>query len=210
MAASFAIGKYLKYVDADDYIYPWGLEMLVAMMEKNPTAGWGLCSLKQLQTQPYPILMNPREAYLQAYFGSGLFHKAPLSSIIRKDVFDAVSGFSNMRMVGDFEMWHRLAFNFPVLLMPDGIVWYRKHGDQEVNDIDRFAMNYEQITTSFLLNNRCPLSNGEVALIFKRRKARVIKNLILSLIKFRFVSLKKELKIFYHLIVNRKLHLKQK
>ena len=46
-AASYATGKYLKYVDADDLIYPWGLELLVQMMEKFPNAGWGLCSLEQ-------------------------------------------------------------------------------------------------------------------------------------------------------------------
>src|SRR3954447_2239406 len=28
-AASYATGKYIKYVDSDDYIYPRGLEMMV-------------------------------------------------------------------------------------------------------------------------------------------------------------------------------------
>ena len=40
-AAYYANGKYLKYVDADDYIYPWGLELLIKMMEAFPNAGWG-------------------------------------------------------------------------------------------------------------------------------------------------------------------------
>src|SRR5580704_2775124 len=40
-AASYAKGKYLKYIDADDYIYPWGLQLLIEMMEKFPDAGWG-------------------------------------------------------------------------------------------------------------------------------------------------------------------------
>jgi len=34
MSASFAKGKYLKYLDADDLIYPHGLEVMVAAMEK--------------------------------------------------------------------------------------------------------------------------------------------------------------------------------
>src|SRR6186713_1635409 len=29
-AATYAKGKYLKYIDADDYIYPWGLELLIS------------------------------------------------------------------------------------------------------------------------------------------------------------------------------------
>ncbi len=35
-AASYATGKYLKYVDHDDYIYPYGLEQLVYYMEQFP------------------------------------------------------------------------------------------------------------------------------------------------------------------------------
>ena len=27
-AAAYARGKYLKYIDADDYLYPWGLDIL--------------------------------------------------------------------------------------------------------------------------------------------------------------------------------------
>ncbi|HEY4875342.1 MAG TPA: glycosyltransferase family 2 protein, partial [Puia sp.] len=38
-AASYAKGKYLKYVDADDYIYPAGLELLIQMMAKFQNAG---------------------------------------------------------------------------------------------------------------------------------------------------------------------------
>ena len=46
-AASLARGKYLKYIDSDDAIYPWGLEWMVKMMESFPEAGWGLCSMEQ-------------------------------------------------------------------------------------------------------------------------------------------------------------------
>ena len=48
-AAGYASGKYLKYVDADDYIYPFGLEILVTSMENFPDAAWGLCSIQQHQ-----------------------------------------------------------------------------------------------------------------------------------------------------------------
>ncbi|MGN6475677.1 MAG: glycosyltransferase family 2 protein, partial [Flavipsychrobacter sp.] len=71
-AASLASGKYLKYVDSDDYIYPHGLQVLVSMMEANPEAGWGLCSLIQDIRQPFPLLLSPKEAYEYNYDGPGL------------------------------------------------------------------------------------------------------------------------------------------
>ena len=35
-AASYAKGKYIKYLDADDLIYPHGLEVMVHTMEQFP------------------------------------------------------------------------------------------------------------------------------------------------------------------------------
>src|ERR1700744_4924958 len=66
-AASYARGKYLKYVDCDDYIYPWGLQLLVEMMEQHPECGWGLCSLLQTARAPYPFALTPKEAYTYHY-----------------------------------------------------------------------------------------------------------------------------------------------
>ncbi len=102
-AAKYATGKYLKYVDDDDYIYPWGLQLMVGMMEQFPEAGWGLCSLIQYFKMPFPFMLNPKETYQYNYFGPGLFHKAPLSSIIKREIFEAVGGFATTRVTGDFE-----------------------------------------------------------------------------------------------------------
>ena len=41
-AASYAKGKYLKYLDADDLIYPRGLEVMVHTMEQFPEAALGI------------------------------------------------------------------------------------------------------------------------------------------------------------------------
>ena len=132
-AASYARGKYLKYVDADDMIYPYGLEQLVYYMEQFPDAGYGLCSLAQDEKRIFPFQLNPQEAYHRHYFEQPLFHKAPLSAIINRDNFLKVGGFTGKRMLGDFEMWHLLSRQFPVVLMPQGIAWYRVHDEQEMS-----------------------------------------------------------------------------
>lgn len=181
-AASYAAGKYLKYVDADDYIYPWGLELLVEMMERFPEAGWGLCSLDQSAERPFPFQLSPKEAYLYNYKGSGLFHKAPLSSIINKNAFDAVGGFNPIRMAGDFDMWNRLAQRFPVVLMPHGIVWYREHSEQEVNSYRKFIKTYERIKIKYLCDENVPLDRKIVAKILKLEKNRIIKQIFLGII----------------------------
>jgi glycosyltransferase involved in cell wall biosynthesis len=179
-AAGYAKGKYLKYVDADDYIYPHGLSVILDMMEKFPNAGLGFASLEQDVKRPFPFQLSPREAYLRHYFDRPIFHKAPLSVIIRKDAFQAVGGFTGKRMVGDFEMWHILATRYPVVLMPEGIVWYREHSAQEMRDYymdvrQRFA--YSVIAYEQLLKPECPLSAVEKTIALsqvKRSQARSI------------------------------------
>ena len=43
-AASYARGKYIKYVDSDDIIYPHCLQVMIASMEKFPIACIGFAN----------------------------------------------------------------------------------------------------------------------------------------------------------------------
>jgi glycosyltransferase involved in cell wall biosynthesis len=187
-AASYASGKYIKYVDADDYIYPNGLEIIINQMEKFPNAAVGLFSLPQNIQKPFPILLSPREAYLYNFFGQGLFHKAPLSAIIRKDAFETVGGFKPDRMTSDFEMWHRMAQRFNFLLIQDHVVWYREHDAQEVNFKSEFELTYNRIERAYILDANSPLNDLERNEIKKRRVSLHLKYSILSLFKFNFQS----------------------
>lgn len=189
-AASYASGKYIKYVDADDYIYPDGLERLVLTMEQFPNAGWGLCSLEQYIEKPFPFQLMGKEIYHYHYLGPGLFHKAPLSSIIRKDAFDAVGGFMPIRMCGDFEMWHRMALHYPVVLMPHGIVWYREHGEQEVKSYMLYLQDYERISKKYLDHDQCPLTKEEITMIRNKSRRQLLKQLLLGILTFNQVMIK--------------------
>ena len=195
-AASYAKGKYLKYVDADDVIYPWGLSLLVEMMEQFPDAGWGLCSLGQNNSRPFPFQLSPKEAYLYHYKGPGLFHKAPLSSIIKKDVFYKINGFREIRMAGDFDMWHRLAQSYPVVLMPHGIVWYRKHGEQEMMSYNAFVPIYEQLKKDYLRSENCPLTSQIQKEIINIERQRAIISGIKNFLFLRIRSFSIDLKNF--------------
>ena len=189
-AASYARGKYLKYVDCDDYIYPWGLELLVGMMEKFPDAGWGLCSLDQNEKAPFPIELTPKAAYEYNYLGPGLFHKAPLSSIIKREVFIAVGGFLPVRIVGDLEMWHRLALRNKVVLMPGGISWNRVHQKSEMRFFREYLVEYEKIMIFYLKSVDCPLDKESVQNILRKRRQSSLWQLLKSGMKLDLGSVK--------------------
>ena len=54
-AASYAKGKYIKYLDADDVIYPHGLEVMVHTMEQFPKAALGISQKVVEDVKPYPF-----------------------------------------------------------------------------------------------------------------------------------------------------------
>ena len=54
MAATYAQGTYLKYVDSDDVIYPYTLEMMVNNMEQFPEAALGFCLTHGPCKKPLP------------------------------------------------------------------------------------------------------------------------------------------------------------
>lgn len=180
-AATYAKGKYLKYVDADDMIYPYGLEILVRNMEQFPEAGYGLCSLMQDKFKIFPFQLSPYQAYHRHYFEEHLFYKAPLSAIINREVFEKVGGFTGKRMLGDFEMWHILSKNYPVVLMPIGIVWYREHDEQEMADHRSDPVHpfkYFLLSDEMLGAKDCPLSAEESARAALRNKDMISRSIV--------------------------------
>lgn len=189
-AASYAKGKYLKYVDSDDYIYPTGLEMLVHSMEQFPEAGFGLCSLKPDAKNPFPFLLQSKEAYEYHFFGPGLFHKGPLTAIFSKSAFYAVGGFKEERMISDIDMWYRMALKYPVVLMPDGMVWQRMHQHQELNDSHEYIVEGALIKWNYLLSPGCPLNSEQLKKIRKQRIKRYSGFILSGLKRFNFRQVK--------------------
>lgn len=186
LAAKYANGKYLKYLDSDDYIYPTGLEVLVSMMEQFPEAGYGLCSLSQDDARIYPFILNSKEAYERHFCNNiPLFHKAPLSSIILKDAFFEIGGFTNPNGEGDYEMWLSLSVRKKVVLMPDGVVWYRVHDEQV--DFQRrndpfIRFRYFLVTLNYL-GSECPLDLNQKIKIIRETRLTMVKYILKSVVK---------------------------
>jgi hypothetical protein len=135
-------------------------------MEQFPEAGFGLSSLPE-PGRVYPVLLQPKEIYLEHFFGFGHFDRAPGSAIIKKSVFDAVGGFSGKRMIGDFEMWFTLARKFSMVKYPRELVWTRHHAGQEFQSA--YAKQYpvlrKQVIDTALLHPDCPLNQTQIKLV---------------------------------------------
>ncbi|MFY7839483.1 MAG: glycosyltransferase family 2 protein [Lacibacter sp.] len=158
-AASYANGVYLKYLDSDDLIMPWGLEVMVMCMQALPTAGIGFVHTNiNLQ---YPVLYTPSEAYSLYYFQNKLLSVGPSATIIRKNVFEAAGGFSGKQYIGDMELWLNLTAANPVAALPPGLVYWREHEGQQIveerknNKIEAVRL---QLDRAVLTAVDCPLT----------------------------------------------------
>lgn len=192
-AASYATGKYLKYVDADDMIYPHCLEVMVRDMEANPQAALGL-SIVENSYKIKPYFLSPEESIRTNFLKYEVFLSSPLTAIINREKFNEVNGFSGKKHVSDKELWFTLASKYGVLIITFGLVFWRSHGDQQ-SFIGRTTPNgvlarYQSSEVIFALSKPF-LSEQEMNDVYKvrnRKYARLYFRKILRDRDFQFAS----------------------
>jgi len=163
-AASLASGKYIKYVDADDIIYPHSLAFMVESMEKHPEAALGLSHSELQAPVPYPWSLTSKEAYKMQFLGRGCLSCGPSSAIMRRDAFEQVGAFRAFGVVSDIDMWMRLAGRWPILLFPPALVWWRVHEGQEIRSApaqkEYLELGYDAVKQA-LVAPECPLDETD-------------------------------------------------
>lgn len=173
-AASYAKGKYLKYLDSDDTIYPWGLYAMVCCMEKYPEAGYGLIALGIKTRDKLPLLFSPIQTYYAFYFEGALILSGPSGGIIRRDVFENVNGFSSKPFISDTEFWLKMSKMYSMVAMPLDLVWWRQHEEQQIKYENKNKEIEAQRYNTFLnalLDKNCPFKE-----IYKSNAIRNLKN----------------------------------
>jgi glycosyltransferase involved in cell wall biosynthesis len=179
-AASYANGKYIKYLDSDDLMYPHCLQVMVDGMIQFPDAGYGLSSIGD-PLHSYPISISPHDTYIEHFYGFGHFGRAPGSSIIKKSAFEFIGGFKSKKYVGDTELWFLLSQKFNLVKLPRDLVWDRIHLNAE-KVYEKRNKGVEAIrkkmVVNFLQHPDCPLNKREIENIFKSVKRKTIKETI--------------------------------
>jgi len=135
-AAQLASGHYIKYVDADDLIGPYTLQIMLDAMAKFPEAGVGFFDYSLENRSHVANVLSPEEVYSSHYSGERyIFGKSPLSAVIRREAFENVGRFIPTRQVGDCHMWHKLCAAYPTVIIPTLLAHYRTHDAQESSHI---------------------------------------------------------------------------
>lgn len=163
-AAGLSNGRYLKYVDSDDLIYPHSLAVMVEAMEAYPEAAVGLSHSLPEDDEPYPWCLTPAEAWRKHFLGRGCLSCGPTGAIIRRSAFEEVGGFRDWGVLNDIDLWYRLSARWPVVLLPPGLVWWRRHEGQEFTASDAGLVYLERghaLAEETLSDPNGPLSPAE-------------------------------------------------
>lgn len=126
------------------------------------------------------------------------FYAGPGSSIIRKDAFDKIGGFSGKQYVGDFEMWMKLSATYDCIVFQPGLLWWRKHlGHQFQLGIEgnHYLLNNFALCTIHLNAANCPLHKKEKRLALLIQQVLFIRNIV-----FKLLFKQRKFKVFYTLI----------
>jgi len=189
-AASYATGKYIKFLDADDLIYPHGLEIMVNTMEQFPNSVLGISQEVAEDYLPYPFELTPEEAFKREFLMRGVLNFGPTGTVIRRKEFEALGRFSGTRYIGDTEMWYKIALQYPIVKMVPGLIFWRRHADQEITkgmESQFYLENSYKHTMQTLHEPQFPLSITEVAEVKKRVDKRFGRDLLrLMLVKRQF------------------------
>ncbi len=159
MAAKYARGEYLKYLDSDDKIFPCGLDVMVNCMENSPSAAMGFSSNIHLQCTS-PVTLSPEDAYKLFFFRGFLLGIGPSGTVIRRDIFNSIGGFCNDQFVSDTQLWLKIASQYSIVCMSGDLVFWRQHSQQQIilekNDIH---VEYKRlkILQDMLMSMYCPL-----------------------------------------------------
>jgi glycosyltransferase involved in cell wall biosynthesis len=165
LGAALARGKYLKYVDSDDAIYPHCLEVMAHMMERHPHAGMLLTAWSR--NDPfYPFVLSPKEAYRRCFIHGERMSNSPLTCMFRRTLFNEIGGFDNERwpLSGDWDLILKLARTASVLFAPTGLCFYRTHGaslTSTADPVDNFTTEGLRISLEALRHPDCALPESE-------------------------------------------------
>jgi len=197
-AANYAQGKYIKYLDSDDIIYPHSLEIMINSMEKFPDAGMGLTFNDYSDEFKFPTVFVPEQVYKYHFYKNGLMYIGPSSCIYNREIFLKIGRFGNYGVASDYEFHLRICMKNSLVLMQRDLVWWRQHEGQEINlhENKYLELNYK-IHHDILNNSDCPFTEE------KRKKTiiNVNKNYARKII-INFLKLKIKKAIFIKKVTN--------
>lgn len=132
-------GKWIKFVDCDDFISKTCLEEMIYFAEKSQLH-FGICAPKINDF----LVLNTKEAFESGY----LNYFGPTGSFFSKEKYLELGGFVNRITVSDWHMWERFAMNGNIMIFPEKLATWRDHDDNTLKSTSHYYGTIQYYLTS--------------------------------------------------------------
>ena len=185
IAASYAKGIYLKYLDSDDILFPEGLAYCVEQMMQFPEASLGMLYLRD-QHMKNSIMMSSEEAIRDHFFKGSVLSIGPSGSIYKSEMFEKINGFDSSYGVASDNMFNlEMAIHAPVIFFNRVFFDYRIHDEQEnKNEKDYLIQNY-RYNKDILAHPELPLTHKEKLYLRRKLEKRLMINITVYAVKIK-------------------------
>lgn len=146
-----AQGKYIAFLDDDDIWLPDKLEKQIACLELQPNIGLvysdifyfndqGLLPHTYLQRYPAPPVQDNWVLFVRNLIPT------PSAVVMRRECFDEVGLFDEtLKSCEDYDLWLRLTEKWPIHLLNEPLIRYRRSADSMQKNEERHLVNWLRV-----------------------------------------------------------------
>ena len=160
-------GDYLIFLDHDDRLMPNAVVSHLEALKRKPSAGLIFAARRTIDehgtvtAQPY--VCAPRRNYFHAFLETNPIH-CPASAMMSREALDRVGGFdSSVEPSDDYDLYIRIAHDFPVLRHTALVAEYRIHRSAVSQDGRKMYASTERVLNK--VKATMPLTSRERKLL---------------------------------------------
>jgi glycosyltransferase involved in cell wall biosynthesis len=186
-----ATGRYVIFIDGDDYIYPNALDVFAYYVGMFPESAM-FFSREWDHRILYPYKADPVNIYRFEFLDGGIIGGNFTKVLFKREVLAAYSFPANIRS-GDTYIQLKIAQKFAGVAIPEGLTWWRRRKGNATENLFRDERHLAE-TINYriaLLNEDCPLPEAEIEQakviiygLFLRELVRMIMRFKWSLVLF--------------------------
>ncbi|MDD5217909.1 MAG: glycosyltransferase [Candidatus Omnitrophica bacterium] len=168
-----AKGKYISFLDDDDYYLPGKLESQFKHLEDNPSLMfvYGYAEVVDVKNDYLKMApRNPAHSFHDLICDSVIL---PTSVLVRKVVLDEFGGFrAGLKTCEDYDLWLRIAHKYPFAFYPEIVSRYRRHDSNITHNIYQIYSDENRVRQHLLLITRNKTERKMIRESIKRSSTR--------------------------------------
>lgn len=150
-----ARGSWIHILHQDDLVFPDFYRRFAQLIRDKPAVGAVCCRSKTINAAGHTLFTAPVENSLEGIFTDWLEHIfvgltiRASSIVVKQTVYSELGGFSTaVEYAHDWDMWKRIAANYPIGYVPDLLHCYRRHDLSATMGYQASGMNLRKIAQS--------------------------------------------------------------